>query len=131
MSFVRVVCVAYWVLLSVLLLTPDPLGMLGIPRPPGPPGGRIFHFLLFTLLALAVHASRWRIRPRLLAGLLVGYALATETLQAFIPNRKVELLDLIENLLGVGMGTVIWWFVQAKILSNRNAQCPDNRFDLD
>jgi len=44
----------------------------------------------------------------MLIGLLVVYAFGVETLQWFFPPRKVELLDYLENLLGLALGTAIW-----------------------
>jgi len=46
--------------------------------------------------------------------LLVGYALGTETLQLWIPNRATESLDFLENLLGLAVGTAIWWWLQKR-----------------
>jgi len=101
---IRVVWVAYWLLLTVLLLAPDPLAMLGITSIPGSPGGRMEHLLAFFVLALLACASRPRLSWGMLAGLLVGYAVLTETLQALVPTRTVELLDYVENLLGLAAG---------------------------
>jgi hypothetical protein len=111
MSLVRVGCVVYCLLLTFFLLVPDPLALLGIESLPGPPGGRGVHLLLFFLLAVLVCASRLPIRPRVLAGLLVAYALTTETLQLAVPTRTVELLDYAENLAGLAAGAAAWgWF---------------------
>lgn len=124
----RVVCVAYWALLSVLLLAQDPFALFGVPRPPGPPGNRGAHFLFFTLLALLAHASRWPMRFPVLTGLLVAYAFLTEGLQTLVPHRTVELLDLVENLLGLAAGTAIWWFVgdrASKRRRGRDRAAPD------
>jgi hypothetical protein len=118
----RVACVAYWILLSVLLLAPDPFALLGVTRPPGPPGGRGVHFLFFTLLALLAHASRWPMRLGVLAGVLVAYAFLTEGLQALIPHRTVELLDLVENLLGLAAGTAIWRLVGDRVTRRRRGR---------
>lgn len=105
-------CVAYWAGLTVILLVPDPLGLLGLKNDPWPfSHDRGIHFLLFLTLALLADASRWAIPPRWFFGLLIGYAIAVELLQAFVPPRKVEALDLIENLLGVAAGTAIYWAV--------------------
>lgn len=105
---IRVVGVAYWLLLTVVLLAPDPRALLGITRAPGPPGGRVEHLVLFGVLALLACASRLPLRRGPMVGLLVGYALLTETAQALVPTRTVELLDYVENLLGLGAGCVLW-----------------------
>ncbi len=103
-------------LLSFLLLAPNPLAVLGIRRPPGPGGGRGAHFLLFTLLALLVLASRWPMGRRLLVGglVLVAFALGTELLQSLVPNRTVEVFDLAENLLGLAAGAGVWLMVRSR-----------------
>lgn len=116
MLLIRTTCVLYWMLLSFLLLAPNPLAVLGIRRPPGPGGGRGAHFLLFTLLALLVLASRWPMGRRLLVGglVLVAFALGTELLQSLVPNRTVEVFDLAENLLGLAAGAGVWLMVRSR-----------------
>lgn len=42
---------------------------------------------------------------------LVVYAVGTEALQAFVPNRVVDIFDVVENVTGLVAGTVIWWIV--------------------
>jgi len=113
---IRVVSVAYWLLLTVLLLAPDPLALLGITRVPGPPAGRMEHLLLFGVLAFLACASRPPLRWGPLAGLLVGYAVLTETLQVFVPTRTVELLDYAENLLGLAAGWGLWGLIQTRFV---------------
>ena len=63
---------------------------------------KLGHTLAFALLALLVHASwpdrkfDWRL------GLpLVGYGLAIECFQHFIPNRVFSLLDLLADATGI------------------------------
>ena len=119
MRLFRLACAVYLAVLTVLLLVPDPAALLGIDQTPGPSGGRGVHVLLFTLLAFLVCASRWPVRRRLLVGLLVTYAVATEALQWFIPLRSVELPDLLENLLGLAVGTAIWWIAQKRRRDDR------------
>lgn len=115
MILVRLTCAVYWLGLSVLLVVPDPLALFGIHEPPGPPGGRLVHFVLFTLLAFLVWASRWPVGRRWIVGSLLVFAVATELSQAFVPRRTVEVLDLIENLLGLAAGTAIWRRVHNKL----------------
>jgi VanZ family protein len=117
---IRVVATAYWLLLTVLLLAPDPFELLGMSRPTDSTGRRVEHFALFVALALLVCASRLRMRGGGLAGLLVAYALITESLQGFIPTRSLELLDYLENLLGLAVGGAIWWWLRRWFLGS----CP-------
>jgi len=114
MPLIRLACAIYWLLLTVLLLVPDPLELLGIHQPPGLPGGRGVHFILFTVLAFLVLVSRWPVRPRRIVGLLVAFAVVIEILQHFVPPRTVEVLDLTENLLGVLAGTATWRALQKR-----------------
>ena len=108
MLAVRLVCLGYLLLLTVLLLVPDPLALLGIRVIPGTGGGPGTHFLLFTLLAVMVMACRLAWRKTVLAALLVTHALTAELLQSLVPMRSVQLGDLIENLLGLAAGTIIY-----------------------
>lgn len=107
MRLTRIACVAYLVLTSVLLLAPDPWELMGFDDSPSV-GGRGEHFCMFAVLAFLVHAGRGPLSRRWTVAALIGYALATETLQAFIPTRCVELLDYLENLLGLAAGTIAW-----------------------
>ena len=115
MRLIRAACCAYWCLLSLLLLHPDPLALFGIERLPGPPGGRGVHFVCFTGLAFLIAASRFPVRRGVLAAVLVGYAVATEASQAFVPNRMVDAFDAAENVLGLVVGTVIWRIVWKRV----------------
>jgi VanZ family protein len=66
------------------------------------------HFTLFAILAFLACASQWSIRKRVLFVVLVAYAVLTETFQWMVPERKVELLDLVENLTGLLAGAALW-----------------------
>jgi VanZ family protein len=115
--FRLLICVGYWGLLTVLLLTPYPAAVLGLRKLPTFPWGDIgTHFVAFTILTLVVLGSRWpkRLAWRLVLALL-AYGLAAESLQAFVPPRAVEFLDYVENLLGVGVGTVIYWMLRLSL----------------
>ena len=108
MLVVRAALALYLLVLSFLLLAPEPLELLGFSRSPDACSLRMVHFALFAVLGFLVWASRWPVRAGVLVGLLVGYALVTETLQWFVPTRTVELLDYVENLLGLVAGGAAW-----------------------
>ncbi len=110
----RMLCVTYWAVLTVLLLVPHPMALLGISRLPATMAiDRGVHFALFLILTVLVHASRWPIRPVVFVQILVVYGVASELLQWLVPPRSVELLDLMENLLGIAMGTILsWWLAR-------------------
>jgi len=103
-------CGLYWIALTVLLLVPNPAGVLGMRRISLFPWGDVgIHFTAFTILTLLVCAVRW---PRPMGWplfVLLAYAVATESLQAFVPPRTVELKDYAENLLGIAVGTGLYW----------------------
>ena len=116
----RCICTLYWLLLTILLLVPDPLALLGISRIPGGGSTLGVHFLVFAVLGVLVSASRLPLRRVLLIGLLIGYAVATELLQSLVPARETSRLDLLENLLGVGVGTAAWHVAREHVLRKRN-----------
>lgn len=112
---VRTIAVSYWGGLTLLLLVPSPaalLGMAGIDTPSATFG---VHFTAFALLAWCVSAAQWPRSLHVRILMLVSYALATETLQSFVPPRTVQVGDYLENLGGLATGWVAfalanrWW----------------------
>lgn len=112
MRLLRLACAAYWLMLTVLLLVPNPRALLGLPHVAGPYTQRGVHFAFFAVLGLIVTASRIPLRRTTLAAVLVAYAVATETLQALVPARTVEIPDYLENLVGLAVGAGIWLVAQ-------------------
>ncbi len=111
---VRLVCFGYWILLTVLLLTPDPAALLGLQRVPSFPWGKFgVHLGFFTVLSVLVCAVWWskRLWPFMIA-LLVVYGITTETLQLLVPPRTARVMDGIENVLGIAVGVVIYSLAQ-------------------
>jgi len=108
MFAVRLSCSIYWVVLTVLLLVPHPARLVGAQAASLSGGGRGVHFVFFLVLAALVYASRWPVRRTTWLAVLIVYAVTTEGLQWFVPHRHVELLDLLENLLGVLAGMTVW-----------------------
>jgi hypothetical protein len=122
---VRYICVAYWLLLTTLLLAP--LELLGITLIPGNSGGLGVHFVIFAVLGGLIAASRLPLRSVLLIVLLVAYATATELLQGLVPTRECTPIDLLENLLGLSFGsaaagTAIWWGVHRRVVRTPKEQ---------
>jgi hypothetical protein len=113
------VCLGYWVLLTVLLLVPNPAAVVGLDAVPIFPWGKFgVHLLAFTGLSVLVHVSRWPRRlgwPLLL--LLFAYGIATEMLQALVPPRTSRVMDGIEDILGVLAGVGICWLVRQVVRS--------------
>ncbi len=106
------ICITYWCLLTVLLLARDPAALVGLDRVPLFPWGDWgVHFAAFAVLGLLVHVSRWPKGSGWTVPVLLAYALATESLQAFVPPRTVQLADYLENVLGIAAGSAVWWTV--------------------
>ena len=105
MAALRVAFVAYWGFVTFLLLTPDPLELLGLHQYAENLGGDFGrHFLLFAGLGLLGSLGRWPISTAALACLLAAYGLGTEVLQAFVPPRTPQLADAVEDVLGIAAG---------------------------
>ena len=109
----RLICYGYWLFLTVLLLVPNPAALVGLKAVPVFPWGKFgIHLGFFTVLGLLVNATRWPKRPWWpLLVLLIIYGLTTETLQLFVPHRTARVMDAIENILGIALGTGVYWLV--------------------
>ena len=112
----RVFCVAYWAALTVLLLVPDPWALLGLSRVASTVStDRGVHFLLFFILGLLVHASRWPWRLLAFVLVLAVYAVGAELLQWFFPPRSVDAMDMVENVAGIVLGSLAsWWLIRPR-----------------
>ena len=111
-SLMRVVCIAYLILLTVLLVAVDPLRWIGV-RGTAPSMLRwllpMAHLLSFWLLALLALTARWP-APRWAIGLvLVLYAGLTELGQGFLPWRTAEWGDWLQDVAGIGAAAVVCW----------------------
>jgi VanZ family protein len=108
------VCALYLSLLTMLLLSPNPAAVAGLKSIPSVPGGdTTMHLGSFAVLTILVHSMRW---PKSIhwsfVALLMIYAAATESLQALVPPRTVELKDFVANVCGIAAGSVIYWSLQ-------------------
>ncbi len=109
MILLRLLAVGYWLLVSLLLLVPNPAAILFDLRPAQAAAAmRGVHCTAFLLLALLVQAARFPVRRSVQWALLVGYALLVESLQWYVPRRTVELADYAENLLGLALGAAVF-----------------------
>ena len=107
----RLGCLAYGILLTLLLVVPDPAALLGWRTIPNVTGGIGVHFTAFALLGFLVAASRFPLGRTWTAGLLLSYAFTAEFVQFFVPPRTVELRDLLENLVGLSVGVGLWQLI--------------------
>ena len=107
----RCLSTGYLVLLTVLLLTPDPMAVF---RPERELYGIIswlmpsVHFLTMALLAWLTLAARWPLSLGWVVALLILYAVGTEGLQALVPTRTPSLADVFQNLIGIATGSAVW-----------------------
>lgn len=107
----RCLAAGYLVLLTFLLLTPNPMAVLRTEREWY---GMIswlmpsVHFLTMALLAWLTMAARWPLSLGWILALLSLYALGTEGLQALVPTRTPSWTDVVQNLIGIATGTAIW-----------------------
>jgi hypothetical protein len=110
---VLLAALCYWLLLTVLLLVPNPAALIGLHGVPMLPWGKFgIHLLGFTGLGFLAHATRWPKRPCWpLIVFLVVYGIATESLQLLIPPRTAQVADGIENMLGIVVGSLVYWLV--------------------
>jgi len=115
-------CGLYWLALTVFLLVPDPAGVLRMRRFPLFPWGDVgIHLTAFAILTLLVCSARW---PKTIGWpvvVLLAYAVATESLQAIVPPRTVELKDYAENLLGIAIGSGLYWCLR-KVMHKASAK---------
>ena len=81
----------------------------------------VAHFVLFSVLGLLAYGSRWPARLAVRMALVVVYAVATEGLQHFVPQRTPELKDVLQNLAGTAVGAALGW-----MLLGRRRECEAN-----
>jgi hypothetical protein len=110
---VRLACIFYWLFLTVLLLVPNPAALVGLHAVPVFPWGKFgIHLSFFTVLGFLANATRWPKRlSRPLIVFLVVYGITTESLQLFVPHRTARVMGGFEDILGVALGSAIYWLV--------------------
>ena len=112
MRILLVLCIAYWIALTVLLLVPHPDEIVGFSAPHLPWGKVGIHLGFFTVLSVLANFSRWPKRLSLsLIAFMAIYGITTEFLQRFVPPRTSQVIDGVENLLGIALGAGIYWLV--------------------
>ncbi|WP_435196271.1 VanZ family protein [Natronomonas sp. EA1] len=80
----------------------------------GLPLDKWLHAVGYAVLAFAIGFARLARDPRALALawlLAAAYGLGIEGVQAFLPARSFDPLDMVANAVGAGIGTVVWWVV--------------------
>jgi hypothetical protein len=104
----------YWVLLTVLLLVPNPAALLGLHAVPVFPWGKFgVHLGFFAVLGFLASAVRWPKGPGWpMTVFLMVYGPATEVLQRFVPHRHAAVIDAVEDILGIALGVAVYWLLQ-------------------
>lgn len=116
----RAACASFWLLLTLLLLSPDPRALLGLePWARWLPDPTVAHLVCFTLLAILAHLSRFPISRMALFAALFAYAIAAEALQTLVADRTAGLGDAAVNLAGLAVGTSVWFAGTRAALSFR------------
>src|SRR5687767_7406871 len=110
----RKLCVAYWLLLTLLLWSRDPLGWFDnssvetLHDRVEP----IAHFLSFGLLTLIALSTPWRVSRGRLLMILAGYSAVTELVQGLVPGRSMDGLDLLQDFCGILAGSAVFALCQ-------------------
>lgn len=102
--------------LSFLLLTSDPLGLLGIGPDDGGPGvnslipDTVQHYVSYAIFAvvLVVSLGRSDRRGLVVAGMVAfAHGAMAEWIQRYIPGRTCDARDLVANAFGILSGLAI------------------------
>lgn len=116
--FLRFVCAAYLVFLTMLLLAANPWGLARVVGMGGvgeaiPPSLQVClpfaHLVSFCLLSMLTLAARWPIPRWALIVFLVAYGGTTEIAQSFLPPRCAEWTDWLQDIVGIAIGAVFCW----------------------
>jgi VanZ family protein len=108
----RVVCVGYFIFLTLLLLTTDPERLIGVQ-------GRLpwilqamlplAHAISFLMLAVLALMTRWPVPRWSIVLALMIYGGMTEIIQSHVPHRTSEWADWFQDLAGIALGTACCW----------------------
>lgn len=72
------------------------------------------HFTAYLFLAVFIKNVHLRINYLTCVVICCIYSFIIECIQYFIPNRQFDLLDMFANLLGTGLGVMIYYFIIEK-----------------
>jgi VanZ family protein len=110
----RIVCVGYFIFLTLLLLTTDPAKLIGMRR--GLPWilqtmMPLAHTISFLTLAVLALMTRWPVPRWGIVLILAIYGGMTEAIQSRVPHRTPEWTDWCQDLAGIALGTACCWGV--------------------
>jgi VanZ family protein len=116
-SGVTLLCAAYVVGLSLLLVSRSPLGWL----PEAIKWSRtaralepVFHVVVFVPLGLVAFSPRLPVRGWLGVGFLIALAVGTELWQGRMPGRSASLWDAALGCAGIAVGALLYWAVRCQ-----------------
>ena len=109
--WLRILTVAYWTFLTLLLWLPDPRALLWGWEPTGGPRGYA-HIITFSLLGLLVELGRREKSILFWVGVLVAYTFLTEIVQEMLPIRAFEWRDIFQDLIGAFLGLGIGFLLR-------------------
>ncbi len=117
-GLMRLVCIAYLMFLTALLLTEDPLRLIGV-HGNAPSLLRSLmpaaHFLSFGALAVLALSVRWPVPRWAIVMLLVAYGGMTEVAQSFLPPRTPEWADWLQDVAGIGAASLVCWLMAVMV----------------
>jgi VanZ family protein len=125
----RLVCIGYFVFLTLLLLTTDPARLVGAQ------GGlpRILqamlplaHAISFLMLAVLALVTRWPVPRWSVVLALAIYGGMTEIIQNWV-HRTPEWIDWCQDLAGIALGTACCWGVATLVAALIGARQTEKR----
>lgn len=118
-GIMRTLCIVYLITLTFLLVTSNPVRILGLPEDLPFWLGQLLtisHFLSFLLLSVLCLTTRWPV-PRWSVVLFLSlYAAVTELVQGLVPVRTPQWEDLLQDMGGIMVGAAGCWVI-ATVLS--------------
>jgi VanZ family protein len=105
----RIIFLAYVLLLTLVLLVSDPFSWLDERTEEACHTAALgAHFGCFAVLTLLALTAGWPIGRVWVLALLAAYGAGTEVVQGFLPPRTAELADLAQDLAGIGVGVLVY-----------------------
>ena len=81
---------------------------------------KTLHFIAFSVLALLLNLA-YKIAWWKSALILFFYACFIEVSQYFTPNRCAEFLDVVADIIGIGIGLLFYWGYEKLEMSFENS----------
>ena len=134
-SVIKVISLIYLVFMTMLLLSSDPAGLIGMHDRLLPLLQWLMpwaHLLSFLTLAVLVLSARWPAPRWSMVLILAFYAGTTEISQSLVPKRTPEWNDWFMDLAGIALGAAICWTLATftgALSRGRRRRCPASPSD--